>query len=63
MLAAREAGREESQGSLIEQGLAEGRSDLVILDSTRIGDGPLAVARLPFRMKNGLHGNWMPAEP
>jgi carotenoid cleavage dioxygenase-like enzyme len=41
--------------------LAEGRSDLVILDSTRIVDGPLAVARLPFRMKNGLHGNWYDA--
>ena len=41
--------------------LAEGHSDLAILDSTRICDGPLAVARLPFRMKNGLHGNWADA--
>lgn len=31
------------------------------MDSTRISAGPLAVARLPFRMKNGLHGNWADA--
>lgn len=56
----RSAEAAEGEGFVLQlvNRLAEGRSDLVILDSTRIADGPLAVARLPFRMKNGLHGNW-----
>ena len=33
-------------------------SDLVILDAQHIEEGPLARARLPFRMRSGLHGNW-----
>jgi carotenoid cleavage dioxygenase len=56
----RSAASAEGEGFVLQivNRLAEGRSDLVILDSTRISEGLLAVARLPFRMKNGLHGNW-----
>jgi len=33
-------------------------SDLVILDAQRIDEGPIARAKLPFRLRSGLHGNW-----
>lgn len=38
--------------------LAEKRSDLLIFDALRISEGPLATAKLPMRLRNGLHGNW-----
>ncbi|MCW8379699.1 carotenoid oxygenase family protein [Streptomyces justiciae] len=40
----------------------EVRSDLVVLDTAHLADGPVATARLPFRMKNALHGSWAGAE-
>jgi len=33
-------------------------SDLVILDALRLEDGPIARAKLPIRLRSGLHGNW-----
>jgi len=39
---------------------AEDRSDLVVLDATDIGAGPLAIAHLPHRIPFGFHGNWRP---
>ena len=36
-------------------------SDLVILDAQRIEDGPIARAKLPLRIRSGLHGNWADA--
>jgi carotenoid cleavage dioxygenase len=53
----------EGEGFILQliNRLAESRSDLVVLDSTRIPEGPIATIRLPFRMKNGLHGNWASA--
>jgi len=33
-------------------------SDLVILDAQHIEEGPLARIKLPFRLRQGLHGNW-----
>ncbi|WP_298283548.1 carotenoid oxygenase family protein [Novosphingobium sp.] len=41
--------------------LAERRSDLVVLDTDDIEGEPLALVRLPFRLRTGLHGNWVPA--
>jgi carotenoid cleavage dioxygenase len=38
----------------------ERRSDLVILDAQRFDAAPLAIARLPFRLRSGLHGCWVP---
>ncbi|MED4602425.1 carotenoid oxygenase family protein [Paenibacillus validus] len=38
----------------------EMRSDLVILDAQHIDDGPIATVRLPLRLRQGLHGNWVP---
>lgn len=36
-------------------------SDLVILDACNVEEGPIGKARLPFRMRPGLHGNWSDA--
>ncbi len=38
----------------------EMRSDLVILDTKNISDGPVCTVKLPTRLRNGLHGNWVP---
>jgi carotenoid cleavage dioxygenase len=38
---------------------AEHRSDLVILDAQHMDEGP--IARIPVRLKYGIHGNWVPA--
>ena len=38
----------------------EHRSALVVLDASRLDDGPIATAHLPLRLRPGLHGNWVP---
>lgn len=40
---------------------AEHRCDLVILDAQNMEAGPVAVVRLPVRLKYGIHGNWVPS--
>ncbi len=35
-------------------------SDLLLLDAARIDEAPVAVIRLPQRVPQGLHGNWIP---
>jgi carotenoid cleavage dioxygenase len=41
--------------------LEERASDLLLFDATEIAKGPIARARIPVRMRFGLHGNWLPA--
>ncbi len=41
--------------------LAEGVTDLVVLDALHLADGPIATIRLPIRHRMGLHGNWAPS--
>ena len=36
-------------------------SDLCIFTATDVAAGPIARARLPIRLRQGLHGNWAPA--
>lgn len=36
-------------------------SDLIILDVQRIEDGPIATVRLPLRLRDAIHGNWVPS--
>jgi carotenoid cleavage dioxygenase-like enzyme len=36
-------------------------SDLAILDAQYIEEGPIARAKLPIRIRSGLHGNWADA--
>lgn len=37
-------------------------TELVILDTQRVSDGPIARVKLPLRLRMSLHGNWVPAE-
>lgn len=37
------------------------RSDLLVLDAQDIAAGPVATLALPFRLRYGLHGNWVDA--
>jgi carotenoid cleavage dioxygenase len=39
---------------------AENRTDLVILDSLKLSDGPVATLRFPLRLHEGFHGIWVP---
>lgn len=39
---------------------AERRSDLLVLDTDAVVDGPVATVRLPHRVPFGFHGNWVP---
>jgi carotenoid cleavage dioxygenase len=34
-------------------------SDLILLDAAHVNDDPVAVIRLPQRVPQGLHGNWV----
>ncbi|WP_137178192.1 carotenoid oxygenase family protein [Roseomonas sp. AR75] len=40
---------------------ASGRSDLVLLHASDLAAEPAAVIRMPQRVPQGLHGNWIPA--
>jgi len=40
----------------------EQRSDLLLFDAQHLSEGPLATIRLPLKLRNGLHGNWVAAE-
>ena len=42
--------------------LLENRCDLVILDTADMAAPPLAICKLPIRLRTALHGNWVPAE-
>lgn len=36
-------------------------SSILILDTANIPAGPVAIIELPFRLRNGIHGSWVPA--
>ena len=42
--------------------LEGGRSDLVIVDTAHLQDGPVATVKLPFRTYSQVHGWWVPGE-
>jgi carotenoid cleavage dioxygenase len=54
----------EADGYLItiENRLAEMGSRLLILDAMKLAEGPVATIQLPFRIRQGLHGNWYTAD-
>ncbi|EIZ77617.1 9-cis-epoxycarotenoid dioxygenase [Novosphingobium sp. Rr 2-17] len=37
-------------------------TELVVLDSLKMAEGPIARVKIPFRLRMSLHGNWTPAE-
>jgi carotenoid cleavage dioxygenase len=39
----------------------ESRTELAVFDAQRITEGPMARARLPFRLRAAVHGTWVPA--
>lgn len=41
---------------------AENRSDLAILDAARPQDGPIALLKLPVRVRSTFHGMWVPED-
>jgi carotenoid cleavage dioxygenase-like enzyme len=53
----------EGDGYLIAIGdnIVSNYSDLLIFDAQRIHEGPFARAKLPFRLRPGIHGNWADA--
>jgi carotenoid cleavage dioxygenase-like enzyme len=55
---------EEGDGYLIvlENRLAEMGSRLLLFDAMQLGQGPIATIQLPFRIRQGLHGNWYRAD-
>ena len=38
------------------------RSELLVLDANHLADGPIATVRLPFKLRNAIHGTWVPGE-
>jgi carotenoid cleavage dioxygenase len=36
-------------------------TDLVVLDALKLEEGPIGRAKLPIRLRSGLHGNWTDA--
>lgn len=38
------------------------RTELAVFDAQHLGDGPLAIVRMPFRLRAAIHGNWVPAD-
>jgi carotenoid cleavage dioxygenase-like enzyme len=39
---------------------AENRNDMIILDALDVAAGPIATLRIPFRLRYGFHGTWIP---
>ena len=55
---------EEGDGYMvvIENRLAEMASRLLLFDAMKLAQGPIATVGLPFRIRQGLHGNWAAAD-
>lgn len=34
-------------------------TEIVILDTEKIAQGPIAIIELPFRLRAGIHGSWV----
>jgi carotenoid cleavage dioxygenase-like enzyme len=34
---------------------------MIVLDALDIGAGPIATLKIPFRLRYGFHGTWIPA--
>ena len=55
-------GAPEGEGYLIVivNRFSEGRSDLAVLDARHVSEGPLALLKLPVRVRSTFHGMWVP---
>ena len=63
VLVPRRHARSETDGYLVgvAQDLRKGVSVLSVFDAARVSDGPLALARLPYRSPHCFHGNFLSA--
>jgi carotenoid cleavage dioxygenase len=59
----RSARSPEGDGYVIGVGAntAEMESEIYIIDSMKMEQGPVATIKLPFRLRSGTHTNWFPA--
>jgi carotenoid cleavage dioxygenase-like enzyme len=59
----RHAGSAEGDGYIIAlvDNLVTNYTDLVVLDALDLPSGPIGRAKLPIRLRSGLHGNWADA--
>lgn len=55
-----DAGEGEGYLLAVVNMLKENRSNVTVLDATRLDEGPLATIKLPIRLRAGLHGSWVP---
>ena len=37
-------------------------SDMLVFEAEHVDKGPIATVHLPLRLRNQVHGNWVPAE-
>ena len=42
--------------------VSQGRSDLAVLDAQNLAAGPVALLKLPVRVRSTFHGTWVPEE-
>ncbi len=60
----RHQGAAEGDGWLLApvNRVAENRSDIVVLDATKPEAGPVALVKLPVRIRSTFHGMWVPED-
>ncbi len=51
----------ENEGWLLAIDSDREESDLVVFDATAVAEGPVGRVRLPQRIPDGFHGDWIPA--
>jgi carotenoid cleavage dioxygenase len=64
LFAPRKANSPEGDGYLLTlvNRMAENRSDLAILDASNVEAGPVAIVKLPHRVRMTFHGMWVSEE-
>jgi carotenoid cleavage dioxygenase len=63
VLVPRANARSEADGYLVgvAQDARRAQTVLTVFDAARVKDGPLALARLPYRAPHCFHGNYLPS--
>ena len=60
----RRKGAPEGDGFLLApvNRVAENRSDIAVLDAMKVDAGPVALIKMPIRIRSTFHGMWVPAD-
>lgn len=59
----RSAAAPEGEGFVLSQITrfeGEWRTEIIVLDAQRLSEGPLAIVRVPYRLRPAVHGAWVP---